>query len=104
MAKGKKEDQSNSAVADLMQATLITELGRAGVGQAAIRAIVGCGMNRVNQIVKPIERGTTAAQQSADRNHSPAGEEAGHHYPVFEAFCELILAEALWTKRSCLRN
>jgi hypothetical protein len=56
MAKGKKEDQSNSAVADLMQATLITELGRAGVGQAAIRAIVGCGMNRVNQIVKPIER------------------------------------------------
>jgi hypothetical protein len=55
MAKGKKEDQ-NGAVTELMQAVLIAELGRAGVGQVAIREIASCGMNRVNQIVKPIER------------------------------------------------
>ena len=55
MPRGKRQDQEGN-LADLMQALLITELGRAGVGQMEIRKIVGCGMNRVSQIVKQVER------------------------------------------------
>lgn len=55
MPKRKKDDRDNDLV-NVTQGLLIAELGRAGVGQVQIRKIVGCGMNRVNQIVKPIER------------------------------------------------
>jgi len=55
MARKRKREQVDSLEA-LVQALLITELGRAGVGQAAIREVAGCDMNLVNRIVKPIKR------------------------------------------------
>jgi nitrogen regulatory protein PII len=55
MPKGKKQDSENASVG-LTQTLLITELARAGVGQVQIRKVVGCGMNRVNEVVKPIEQ------------------------------------------------
>ena len=55
MSKG--NDGSESAkIADLLRDLLITSLGAAGVKQTEIRKIVGCDMNRVNRIVKHIER------------------------------------------------
>ncbi len=51
-----KDDQGNNNVAGLLRDLLITALGTAGVKQAEIRKIVGCDMNRVNRIVKHIER------------------------------------------------
>jgi hypothetical protein len=55
MPKRKKDDHEYDLV-NLTQALLIMELGRARVGQVQIRRIVGCRMNRVNEIVKPIEQ------------------------------------------------
>ncbi|HVA17121.1 MAG TPA: hypothetical protein VMV59_05330 [Candidatus Dormibacteraeota bacterium] len=52
----------NNEIADLLRDLLITSLGAAGVKQTEIRKIVGCGMNRVNQIVKNIERGRKHGQ------------------------------------------
>ena len=47
---------SDSKIADLLRDLLITSLGAAGVKQKEIRNIVGCDMNRVNRIVKHIEK------------------------------------------------
>jgi hypothetical protein len=47
----------NGKLLDLLRDLLITSLGAAGVKQTEIRKIVGCDMNRVNRIVKHIERG-----------------------------------------------
>lgn len=44
-------------IVDVLKDLLITSLGTAGVKQTEIRKIVGCDMNRVNRIVKHIERG-----------------------------------------------
>ncbi|MGH9429591.1 MAG: hypothetical protein ACRD2L_25175 [Terriglobia bacterium] len=55
MPKRKKDDREYDLV-NVTQALLIAELGCAGVGQGQIRSIVGCRMNRVNEIVKPIEK------------------------------------------------
>jgi hypothetical protein len=53
---GKSKDDRNSEVPELLRDLLITSLGTAGVKQTEIRRIVGCKMNRVNQIVKHIEQ------------------------------------------------
>jgi hypothetical protein len=47
----------NGKITELLRDLLITSLGAAGVKQTEIRKIVGCGMNRVNRIVRHIERG-----------------------------------------------
>ena len=52
----RRNDDGNSEMADLLRDLLITSLGTAGVKQTEIRKIVGCGMNRVNEIVKHIEQ------------------------------------------------
>lgn len=54
--KDKKSNADNGQVAELLKDLLITSLGAAGVKQTEIRKIVGCDMNRVNRIVKHIER------------------------------------------------
>ncbi len=58
-----KDKADNSKVADLLRDLLITSLGAAGVKQTEIRKIVGCDMNRVNRIVKHIERGRAHAEE-----------------------------------------
>jgi hypothetical protein len=62
MAKNKSGE--NDRVSELLKDLLITELGRAGVPQPAIREIVGCDMNRVSRIVKHFgrERGRKKGQ------------------------------------------
>jgi predicted transcriptional regulator len=52
----RRNDDGNGEVADLLRDLLITSLGTAGVKQTQIRKIAGCGMNRVNEIVKHIEQ------------------------------------------------
>jgi len=47
----------NGKITELLRDLLITSLGAAGVKQTEIRKIVGCDMNRVNRIVRHIERG-----------------------------------------------
>lgn len=54
MARGKSGE--NDRLAELLRDILITELGRAGVPQPAIRKIVGCDMHRVSRIVKHFGR------------------------------------------------
>lgn len=51
---------------DLLKDLLITELGRAGVLQAEIRKIVGCGINRLSRIVKNFgkDRGKTKGKDA----------------------------------------
>jgi uncharacterized membrane protein len=51
-----KDDYENRHL-ELLQDLLITSLGTAGVKQTEIRKIVGCSMDRVNRIVKQLERG-----------------------------------------------
>lgn len=58
-----KPVDGNNQIAELLRDLLITSLGDAGVRQTDIRKIVGCGMNRVNQIVKHIERGRKYANR-----------------------------------------
>ena len=54
--KEKQGDSSNELLRDL----LVAQLGLAGVGQADIRKIARCNMNRVNRIVKPIKKALKA--------------------------------------------
>lgn len=51
------KDNNESRLLELLQDLLITSLGTAGVKQTEIRKIVGCSMDRVNRIVKHVERG-----------------------------------------------
>ncbi|MGA8866215.1 MAG: hypothetical protein WB510_04565 [Candidatus Sulfotelmatobacter sp.] len=60
---GKSKDERNGEVPELLRDLLITSLGTAGVKQAEIRKIVGCGMNRVNKIVKHIEQERKRAKE-----------------------------------------
>lgn len=48
----KKQDFSEKLLTDL----LILQLGLAGVGQVQVRKIVGCSMNRVNEILKHVKK------------------------------------------------
>lgn len=59
---GKRKNQSGSTE-ELLRDILITSLGAAGVKQTEIRKIVGCGMNRVNRIVKHIEKERKSAKE-----------------------------------------
>lgn len=59
----KSKDERNEEVAELLRDLLITSLGTAGVKQTEIRKIVGCGMNRVNKIVKHIEQERKRAKE-----------------------------------------
>lgn len=58
-----KESSGDGKIADLLKDLLITSLGAVGVKQTEIRKIVGCDMNRVNRIVKHIERGRAHAEE-----------------------------------------
>jgi hypothetical protein len=58
-----KANSDNDKLADILRDLLITSLGAAGVKQAEIRKIVGCDMNRVNRIVKHIEKGHANAKE-----------------------------------------
>jgi hypothetical protein len=51
-----KKDKQGDSSTELLRDLLIAQLGLAGVGQADIRKIAGCDMNRVNRIVKPIKK------------------------------------------------
>lgn len=59
----KPKDERNEEVPELLRDLLITLLGTAGVKQTEIRKIVGCGMNRVNKIVKHIEQERKRAKE-----------------------------------------
>ena len=59
----KSNHERNEEVAELLRDLLITSLGTAGVKQTEIRKIVGCGMNRVNKIVKHIEQERKRAKE-----------------------------------------
>jgi hypothetical protein len=63
MQMSKSKDERNEEVAELLRDLLITSLGTAGVKQTEIRKIVGCGMNRVNKIVKHIEQERKRAKE-----------------------------------------
>lgn len=60
----KRTDDRNDEIADLLRDLLITSLGTAGVKQTEIRKIVGCDINRVNEIVKHIEQERKRAKES----------------------------------------
>jgi hypothetical protein len=55
MATKKRNKQSDPTV-ELLKDLLIAQLGTAGVLPHDIRKIVGCDMNRVTRIVKPIKK------------------------------------------------
>jgi hypothetical protein len=55
IAMAKKRGRDSNEVAELLKDLLITHLGIAGLPQQAIRAIVGCDINRVNRIVKHLK-------------------------------------------------
>lgn len=59
----RRNDDGKNEMADLLRDLLITSLGTAGVKQTEIRKIVGCGMNRVNEIVKHIEQERKRAKE-----------------------------------------
>lgn len=52
MEKTKDNQQQIEMAVEVLKDILITQLGLAGVPQTSIRKIVGCSMNRVNNIVK----------------------------------------------------
>jgi hypothetical protein len=60
MATKKEKDQQGDSSTDLLRDLLIAQLGLAGVTGGEIRKIVGCDMNRVTRIVKPIKKALRA--------------------------------------------
>lgn len=50
-ARRKSPDEAT----EILRTLLIVQLGLAGVGQQAIRAIAGCDINRVNKTLKPLK-------------------------------------------------
>jgi len=64
MAKPQRGQVEMDKVVEVLKDILITQLGLAGVPQQSIRKIVGCSINRVNDIVKHLKsakRGETGA-------------------------------------------
>jgi hypothetical protein len=55
MARNKATD-SDVAVAELLRSLLIVQLGLARVPQNDIRKIVGCGIGRVNDVLKHLPK------------------------------------------------
>lgn len=58
-----KRIETKDVSTELLKDLLIAQLGVAGVAQAEIRKIVGCDMNRINRIVKPIKKAKTDAKK-----------------------------------------
>ncbi len=56
MARSQTGQRNADATVEVLKDILITQLGLAGVPQQSIRKIVGCDINRVNKILKHIER------------------------------------------------
>jgi 3-methyladenine DNA glycosylase AlkD len=52
----RKTNDELSNLEALMKDLVITQLGCVGVSGAEIRKIVGCDMNRVSRIIKPINK------------------------------------------------
>jgi len=50
-----EKGQGGNGTAEILKDILIVQLGVAGVPQQTIREIVGCDMNRVNEIVKHLK-------------------------------------------------
>jgi len=63
MATKRRGSRNTDEVVETLKDLLITQLGMAGVSQQSIRQIVGCGMNRVNRIVKHLK---AAKRKEAD--------------------------------------
>ena len=66
MASSKKPQGNSGEVADILRDILITQLGIAGVQQQTIRQIVGCDINRVSRIVKPIKNAKKKEQPGSE--------------------------------------
>lgn len=58
----KKANSNTDDVLSLMTDLLITQLAVAGVQPQTIRQILGCGMNRVTRITKPIRAARKATE------------------------------------------
>ncbi|HUE57095.1 MAG TPA: hypothetical protein VMO76_14775 [Candidatus Udaeobacter sp.] len=56
MARTKLVD-SDAEIVELLRSLLIVQLGLAKVAQNDIRQIVGCGMGRVNDVLKHLPKG-----------------------------------------------
>ncbi len=66
MAKPQRGHRGLDEAVEVLKDILITQLGLAGVPQHSIRKIVGCSINRVNDIVKHLKsakRGETGADR-----------------------------------------
>ena len=55
MRKPQKGQRDTDAAVEVLKDILITQLGLAGVPQQSIRKIVGCSINRVNDVVKHLK-------------------------------------------------
>lgn len=60
----RKPKRDDNDATELLKDILIVQLGVAGVRQQAIRAIVGCDINRVSRIVRHIK--TKPAREEED--------------------------------------
>ena len=63
MNKERRGSANAGDVPEILKDLLITQLGMAGVPQQTIRDIVGCGITRVNRIVKHLK---AAKRKDAD--------------------------------------
>lgn len=55
MPKSQRTQRDANDTVEVLKDMLITQLGLAGVPQQSIRKIVGCSINRVNDIVKHLK-------------------------------------------------
>jgi hypothetical protein len=58
---GKKAFTSEHEMTELLRDLLILQLGLAKVPQDKIRKIAGCGMNRVNEMLKYVPKASSKA-------------------------------------------
>jgi hypothetical protein len=55
----------DSELTELVRDLIIVQLAAAGLGQKAIREIVGCDVNRVSRIYKHVRAARSAASEKA---------------------------------------
>jgi hypothetical protein len=55
MATSQSGQQGPEAIVEILRDILIAQLGIAGIPQKNIREIVGCGISRVNKIVRHLK-------------------------------------------------
>ncbi len=58
MPRGNSETTNHTRTEELLKSILILQLGLAAVPQTSIRKIMGCSMNRVNDILKHLPKRT----------------------------------------------